>query len=159
MHIARVYEDDIGLENIHPGSQKLNKIKEERINLIPRHQIRVTLATQVNKFNVSIFDMYLSVFSHPVTRRKCLRFFLDLGELWGEGGGENFHKYLFFLTSFVLFYTLKEHKKWIKIGLYMSRGVASKQTHLMLKKWHSRGILIFVIRRLSRKTVMSKMIS
>ena len=53
-------------------------------------------------------------------------FFLDLGELWGEGGGENFHKYLFFLTSFVLFYTLKEHKKWIKIVLYMSRGVASK---------------------------------
>ena len=75
MHIERVYEDDIGLENIHPGSQKLNKIKEERINLIPRHQIRVTLATQVNKFNVSIFDMYLSVFSHPVTRRKYLGFF------------------------------------------------------------------------------------
>ena len=88
MHIVRVYDDDIGLENIHHGLRKLNKIKEEHINLSPRHQIRVTLATQVNKFNVFIFDMYLSVFSHPVimdkvhliisqgfTRRKYLGFF------------------------------------------------------------------------------------
>ena len=66
MHIVRVYEDDFGLENLHPGLQKLNKIKEEHINLSPRHQMMVKLAAQVNKFNVSIFHMYLSMFSHPI---------------------------------------------------------------------------------------------
>ena len=66
MHIVRVYEDDIGLENLHPGLQKLNKIKEEHINLSPRHRMRVKLAAQVNKFNVPILHMYLSMFSYPV---------------------------------------------------------------------------------------------
>ena len=102
MHIERVYEDDIGLENIHPGSQKLNKIKEERINLIPRHQIRVTLATQVNKFNVSIFDMYLSVFSHPVTRRKYLGFFPRFRWIMGGGRGRKFSQIFIFSYKFRL---------------------------------------------------------
>ena len=66
MHIVRVYEDDIGLENLHPALRKLNKIKEEHINLSPRHRIRLQLAAQVNKFNVSVIHMYLSMFSHPV---------------------------------------------------------------------------------------------
>ena len=87
MHIVRVYEDDIGLENLHPGLRKLNKIKEEHRNLSPRHRMRVKLVAQVNKFHVSILHMYLSMFSYPViidkvrliisscfARRKCLDF-------------------------------------------------------------------------------------
>ena len=66
MHIVRVYEDVFGLENLHHGLQKLNKIKEEHINLSPQHQMMVKLAARVNKFNVSIFHMYLSMFSHPI---------------------------------------------------------------------------------------------
>ena len=70
MHIVKVCEDDIGLENLHPGFRKLNKIKEEHINLSPRHRMRVKLAAQVNKFNISIFHMYLSIFSHHVIINK-----------------------------------------------------------------------------------------
>ena len=66
MHNVRVCEDDIGLENLHPGLRKLNKIKEEHINLTPRHRMRVKLAAKVNKFNVFILHMYLSLFSYPV---------------------------------------------------------------------------------------------
>ena len=50
-----------GLENPHPGLRKLNKIKEEHLNLSPRHQMRIKLAIQVNKFNVSNFHMHLSI--------------------------------------------------------------------------------------------------
>ena len=75
----RVYEDDTDLENLHPGLRKLNKIKEEHINLSPRHRMRVKLAVQVNKFNVANFHMDLSVFSHLAIRRKCISLFhIDL---------------------------------------------------------------------------------
>ena len=66
MHIVRVYENDIGLENLHPSLGKLNKIEEEHINLSPRHGMKVKLAAQVNKFNISILHMYLSMFPYPV---------------------------------------------------------------------------------------------
>ena len=84
--------------------------------------MRVKLAAQANKFNVSNFHMYLSVFvimekvhfiiSQGFARRKYHRFsFLDLGGESGEGGGEYVLKILIFLTSFFIFYTLKEDKR------------------------------------------------
>ena len=114
MHIVRVYDDDIGLENIHHGLRKLNKIKEEHINLSPRHQIRVTLGTQVNKFNVFIFDMYvcMSMFPHPVimdkvhfiisqgfTRRKYLGFFPRFRWIMGGGRGAKIFTNIYFFLQ------------------------------------------------------------
>ena len=69
MHIVRVYEDDIGLENLHPSLGKYVNLAyhiEEHINLSPRHGMKVKLAAQVNKFNISILHMYLSMFPYPV---------------------------------------------------------------------------------------------
>ena len=159
MYIVRVCEDDIGLGNLHPGLRKLNKMKEEHINLSPRHRLRVKLAAQVNKFNVSKFQMHLSVFSHLAIRRSTLHCFTKFCKekipqiffprfRWrkGLGRGKDFHKFLISLTSFFIIYILMEDRKQIKTVLYMCTAVASKRTHLVLKKWHIIDILISVIR-------------
>ena len=47
-HVVDVYEWDLGLHRFSPGLRLLHKLREEHINLSPRHRMRVKLAAQVN---------------------------------------------------------------------------------------------------------------
>ena len=47
-HIVDLYEEDIGIDRIGTTRlRRLPKLREEHINLTPRHRMKVTLAAQI----------------------------------------------------------------------------------------------------------------
>ena len=49
-HIVDLYEEDIGIDrNGTTGLRRLPKLREEHINLTPKHRMKVKLAAQVTK--------------------------------------------------------------------------------------------------------------
>ena len=49
-HIVDLYEEDTGIDRIGTtGLRRLPKLREDHINLTPRHRMKVKLAAQVTK--------------------------------------------------------------------------------------------------------------